>query len=58
MVVVVGLLVFIGWELRKISNRLKAKFPTDREQDFEWSQKDPVGHWEAHKNEHDQNKRG
>jgi len=49
------ILLFLVWcELGKINSRLKERFPTEKEQDYEWSQKDPMGHWEAHKHDHDQ----
>jgi hypothetical protein len=43
------LLVLIFWKVSAISARLKERFPTEKEQDFEWSQKDTMGHWEAHR---------
>jgi hypothetical protein len=49
--IIVVLLFSIDWKLMKVSARLKEKFPTEKEQDYEWSQKDPMGHWEAHKND-------
>jgi hypothetical protein len=45
------LLFLILWKLIKIDRRLKERFPTEEEQDYEWSKKDPMGHWEAHKND-------
>jgi hypothetical protein len=30
---------------------LKDRFPTEKEQDYKWSQEDPHGHWEAHKDD-------
>jgi hypothetical protein len=35
--------------VRRNGSRLKERFPTETEQYYEWSQKDPMGHWEAHK---------
>jgi hypothetical protein len=29
----------------------KKRLPTEEEEDCEWSKKDPMGHWEAHKDE-------
>jgi hypothetical protein len=52
LILIAVLLLFILWELGNISRRLKERFPTDKEQDYEWSKKDPMGHWEAHKNDH------
>jgi hypothetical protein len=49
--IIVALLVLIAWELHKISSRLKDRFPTEKEEDYRWSQEDPQGHWEAHKDE-------
>ena len=46
---IVVLLLLIFWKLSDISARLKERFPTDKEQDYKWSQDDPMGHWEAHK---------
>jgi len=53
LLLIIVLLGFIWWELSKIGSRLKQRFPTEEEQDYEWSQKDPIGHWEAHKHDHD-----
>jgi hypothetical protein len=49
LIMVVALLVLILWKLHSISARLKERFPTEKEQDYEWSQKDPAGHSEAHR---------
>ena len=45
------LLLLVLWEVGKISRRLKERFPTEKEQDFEWAKRDPMGYWEAHKEE-------
>ena len=45
---IVCLLVLILWELSKINSRLKERFPTEEEQDYQWSQKDLMGHALAH----------
>jgi hypothetical protein len=49
LLIIAVLLLVIFWELRKISSRLRDKLPTEKEQDYKWSQEDPMGHWEAHK---------
>lgn len=49
--VIAGLLLMIWINVSSISKRLKERFPTEEEQDYEWSQKDPMGHWEAHKDD-------
>ena len=50
MLIVIAVLLFLIFvEISKIGNRLKDRFPTEKERDYEWSQKDPMGHWEAHK---------
>lgn len=49
LIVIAVLLLLIFWKLSAISARLKERFPTEKEQDYEWSQKDPMGHWEAHR---------
>jgi len=51
LVVIAFLLLLILWKLTKIDSRLKERFPTEKEEDYHWSQKDPIGHWEAHKGE-------
>ena len=49
---IIAVLLFLAvWELQKINHRLKERFPTEKEQDFAWSQTDPMGHWEAHKDD-------
>ena len=49
---VIAVLLFMIWvNLSSISKRLKSHFPTEKEQDYEWGKKDPLGHWEAHKND-------
>lgn len=49
--IIAVLLLIIVWELSRINSRLKVRFPTEKEQDYEWAQRDPMGHWEAHKND-------
>jgi hypothetical protein len=44
LVIIAFLLLLILWELSKIHNRLKDRFPTEKEQDYKWSQEDPHGH--------------
>jgi hypothetical protein len=51
LLIIAILLVFVLLELIKINRRLKNRFPTEKEQDYKWSQEDPMGHWEAHKEE-------
>jgi hypothetical protein len=48
LVVIAVLLFLILW---KIDRRLKDRFPTEKEQDYKWAKEDPMGHWEAHKND-------
>jgi hypothetical protein len=45
------LLFMIWWKVDNIASRMKERFPSEKEQDYEWSQKDPAGHWEAHKDD-------
>jgi len=49
--VIVVLLALILASVVSISRRLKERFPTEKEQDYEWSQNDPAGHWVAHKDD-------
>jgi hypothetical protein len=32
-----------------IAKRMRQHFPTDKESDYDFSQNDPMGHWEAHR---------
>jgi hypothetical protein len=47
--VIAVLLFVIVFQLSRIAKRTRERFPTEKEQDYDWSQKDPMGHWEAHK---------
>lgn len=38
----------IARHLERMDRRLRERFPTDKEADFDWSQDDPMGHAEAH----------
>ena len=51
LVVVAVLLLLILWKLSNIDSRMKERFPTEKEADYQWSQKDPMGYWEAHKDD-------
>jgi len=52
LVVVVAILLFLIWmELRHINAHLRERLPTDTEQDHDWAVEDPMGHWEAHKDD-------
>jgi hypothetical protein len=51
LVVIAVLLLLILWKLSTIAARLKDRFPTEKEQDYKWALKDPMGHWEAHKDD-------
>jgi hypothetical protein len=49
LLVIAGLLLLILWKVSSIAERLKERFPTEKEQDYKWAKEDPAGHWEAHK---------
>jgi len=49
LVAIILLLVFILIKVIEIGDRLRERFPTEREQDRDWAQKDPMGYWEAHR---------
>lgn len=51
LIVAVALLFVAVVRLGNIDRRLRERFPTAREEDYDWSQRDPMGHWEAHKND-------
>ena len=49
---VIAILLFVMViQLSGIAKRTRERFPTEKEQDFDWSQNDPAGHWEAHKDD-------
>jgi hypothetical protein len=58
LVILTVLLFIIWWELSRINSRLKDRFATEREEDYKWSQADPMGHWEAHKNNKSSKEKG
>jgi hypothetical protein len=49
--IIAGVLFMIWVNVSSISNRLKERLPTEKEQDREWGKNDPLGHYEAHKND-------
>ena len=49
--IIVALLALILAWVVNISRRLKERFPTAKEDDYQWSQNDPAGHSEAHKHD-------
>ncbi|MGD0468050.1 MAG: hypothetical protein ABSA54_06740 [Terriglobales bacterium] len=42
-------LLVISIQIGSIAARLKERFPTSEEEDYQWAQDDPMGHYEAHK---------
>jgi hypothetical protein len=42
------LLLVIAYRVTKIDERLKERFPTEKEADHQWAMQDPMGHSEAH----------
>ena len=51
LIVIAALLFLMLLQLGRIAARLKEKFPTAKEEDYQWSQNDPEGHHKAHKND-------
>jgi hypothetical protein len=51
------LLFWIAWNISDIRGRLRERFPTKKEEDYRWSQEDPMGHWEAHRAEEESRKK-
>jgi len=45
------LLLMILIQVWAIAKRTRERFPTEKEQDSDWVKSDPMGHWEAHKND-------
>jgi hypothetical protein len=45
------LLLLIFWKLSDINSRLKDRFPSEKELDSKWAKENPMGHWEAHKDD-------
>jgi len=56
--IIIVLLITISLQLRNINERLKKRFPTEKEQDYEWAKRDPIGHWEAHRDDKKKNASG
>jgi hypothetical protein len=49
---IIALILFlILIQVSGIAKRLRQRFPTEKEEDYDWSQKDPAGHWAAHKDD-------
>jgi hypothetical protein len=48
---IVVLLFLIWLDISSISKRLKQRFPNEKERDYEWAKNDPLGHYEAHKDD-------
>jgi hypothetical protein len=53
LLVIAFLLLGIFWRVGNIDARLRKRFPTEKEQDYEWSQRDPMGHWDAHRDKNE-----
>jgi len=51
LLIIAVLLLMIWWQVSSISARLKERFPTEKEQDRQLAKDDPMGHWEARKND-------
>jgi hypothetical protein len=49
--IIVSLLALILLNVYSIGKRLKEQLPTAKEEDYQWSQNDPAGHMEAHKDD-------
>jgi uncharacterized membrane protein YqgA involved in biofilm formation len=49
LIVIAVLLCLILGALLRIDARLKQR--SDKEEDSDWAQADPMGHWEAHKHD-------
>jgi hypothetical protein len=45
------LLLLILIEVGRIGSRLREHFPTRKEADRDFARRDPMGHWEAHKDD-------
>ena len=45
LLMVVVLMVLLCFDVSKIVGQLRKHFPTARERDYQWSQRDPMGHW-------------
>jgi len=48
---IAALLFFIWMELRRIGARTRERFPTEKEADHDFAMRDPMGHWEVHKDD-------
>jgi hypothetical protein len=51
LIIIAVLLLMIFLRLGDIGKRLRERFPTEKDQDYDWAMRDPHGHWDAHKND-------
>ena len=51
LVFIAVLLFFIFLKVDDMASRFKQRFPTPKEEDSAWAKIDPIGHWDAHKND-------
>jgi hypothetical protein len=49
---VIAVLLYLIWNnTSAISKRMRERFPTEKEEDYDWAMKDPAGHYAAHKDD-------
>lgn len=51
LLIIAFILFLILIQVSSVAKRLRQRFPTPKEEDYDWSRKDPVGHWESHKDD-------
>jgi hypothetical protein len=57
LIMIALLLLVCVSQLVRINSRLKKNFPTAEEKDDKWALEDPMGYWEAHKDEEESRKK-
>ena len=57
LIVIAVLLLMIFLRLGDIAKRLRERFPTEKEQDYDWAMRDPHGHWDVHKKDKEYHRR-
>ena len=49
---IIAAMLFMIWNnTSAISKRMREHFPTEKEADYDWTLRDPAGHYAAHKDD-------
>jgi hypothetical protein len=58
LVLIAIVLFMILDKISDIGKRMREHFPTEKEQDYDWALGDPLGHYEAHKDDKNKSRPG